>query len=714
MSSLEPDKPELALDDIHFDEEDRVLVQSIENEASYFGRRLVTNARVPGNINKPEFRSFWESDLKPFSTELLRNTISRGYSLPFRSIPPSSNEGNNRSAREDMSFVRAEIYRLESLGCITRVPARPYLVLPLSSVFSKKKRLVVDASRALNPYLQDRAVRLQDLRDIPNVLKPGMYQASDDLDSGYWHLAVVPEHRTFLGVSIVDEVSGKDIFFVWNVLFLGVKDAVYIFTLILRPIRAFLSSQGVPNLIYLDDGWIGGDSEEDCLKNRDLSRSVLRRAGFVVSESKAINPSPKIIFLGLEICSLTMKFFIPEKKIQKIISSSEEILSGRRVQLRKLASFVGFLQSCARALGPVSRLMLRASYNWMAEMLSICPSYNAFYVIPEAVRAEINFWRTEVRRLSGFPISPSLSVSETRITVVTDASGDGAFGYQLESPYKVLLRSAFSPEEKQSSSTMRELLALKFIYSSDVSIPWKGLNILHLTDNQAVASIIERGSRKKHLQELVLEIFLGCRRKGINLSVEWRPREDPLIVLADLGSKSFDPSSFSLDFSSFAQLLSYFAVQFDVDCCAEFWNRKAQTYFSKLPDPYAAGVNFFAQVLNQDLIYYIFPPAGVIVPAVCHLSHYKARGVIIVPVWPASSFWLSIVPDGRHLANWAVKWMRFRPGIISDINIRSQTFKNPLNFDLIAIQFDFGLGGQGMGPNQSPDFCLCKGCFLCS
>ena len=65
------------------------------------------------------------------------------------------------SARQDKDFVRSEVKRLESLGCVEKVFEKPYLVLPLSSVFSKKKRLVVDASRALNPFLKHRRVRLQ-------------------------------------------------------------------------------------------------------------------------------------------------------------------------------------------------------------------------------------------------------------------------------------------------------------------------------------------------------------------------------------------------------------------------------------------------------------------------------------------------------------------------------------------------------------------------
>ena len=66
--------------------------------------------------------------------------------------------------------------------------SKPYLVLPLSSIFSKKKRVVVGGSTALNPYLDHRRVRLQEWRDIPNVVKQGDLMCTDDLDSGVTQL----------------------------------------------------------------------------------------------------------------------------------------------------------------------------------------------------------------------------------------------------------------------------------------------------------------------------------------------------------------------------------------------------------------------------------------------------------------------------------------------------------------------------------------------
>ena len=56
----------------------------------------------------------------------------------------------------------------------------------------------------------------------------------------------------------------------WKVLFLGIKDAVWLFTCMLKPIRVYLSSKGVPVLTYLDDNMVKGSSEAQCQENQAI------------------------------------------------------------------------------------------------------------------------------------------------------------------------------------------------------------------------------------------------------------------------------------------------------------------------------------------------------------------------------------------------------------------------------------------------------------
>ena len=66
----------------------------------------------------------------------------------------------------------------------------PHIVNPVSCVFSKKWRCVLDASIGLNPYCIKRKISLDNLSSIHKEVRQGDYMAVSDLDSGYWHVPI--------------------------------------------------------------------------------------------------------------------------------------------------------------------------------------------------------------------------------------------------------------------------------------------------------------------------------------------------------------------------------------------------------------------------------------------------------------------------------------------------------------------------------------------
>ena len=502
----------------------------------------------------------------------------------------------------------------------------------------------------------------------------------------------------------------------WKVLFLGIKDAVWLFTCMLKPIRVYLSSKGVPVLTYLDDNMVKGSSEAQCQENQAILVETLSRAGFVVSKSKSKGPLSRINFLGLEVCSSSLKFFIPLPKLERIEKEIEEMLSSSKVKLRTMAKFLGLMQSVSRALGNIVRLRTRLLYSWMNNHL-ISASYNHYFPLSWDEREELSFWLYNVRELNGFFFSPDLSCSETKFTVVSDASDSGMFAFQFEDKYEVILRKRFSAEEYKSSSTFRELSALSHIYSEAVGDRFCNASVTHLTDNKAVCSIMEFGSRKKHLMQLALKIFSACRQKKIDLFVEWRPRSNALLEHADLGSKSFDESAYSLNFDSFMLVLNFFQVTLEIDVMSNYWNRKSQIFYSKTLEYGSSGVNFFAQKLFDNVMYYAFPPPGKIVPTILHFSKFNAHGLMIIPVWKSASYWFRVVPDGRHFSSYVRKFLPFKPtGFVYDDQVLSTTFKNPCNFEMVAVLFDFSNRNMEdiFMPNVRKDFCIADFCDKCS
>ena len=89
--------------------------------------------------------------------------------------------------------------------------------------------------------------------------------------------------------------------------------------LLLKPIRIYIAKQEIRTMIYLDDGICARGTREEAMANRLFLVDTLQKSDFAVSLAKSQGPSQRIGFLGLEICSTTLSFYIPEKKLLKII-----------------------------------------------------------------------------------------------------------------------------------------------------------------------------------------------------------------------------------------------------------------------------------------------------------------------------------------------------------------------------------------------------------
>ena len=92
-----------------------------------------------------------------------------------------------------------------------------------------------------------------------------------------------------MGIHIVEE-SGQVSFFQWRVMFLGVSDAVFIFSAILKPIRVFLNTLGIRNCFYIDDLLVIGKTRQEVIENDAVAKQVLANTGWVVSSSKTLGP----------------------------------------------------------------------------------------------------------------------------------------------------------------------------------------------------------------------------------------------------------------------------------------------------------------------------------------------------------------------------------------------------------------------------------------
>jgi len=78
--------------------------------------------------------------------------------------------------------------------------------------------------------------------------------------------------------------------------------------------------------------------------------------------------------------------------------------------------------------------------------------------------------------------------------------------------------------ELELSSTWRELKAVAMTLRSFAD-QLKGHAVKWFSDNQNVVRIVQKGSRKPHLQDGAMSIFELCFSAGIKLEMEWIPRD---------------------------------------------------------------------------------------------------------------------------------------------------------------------------------------------
>ena len=168
---------------------------------------------------------------------------------------------------------------------------------------------------------------------------------------------------------------------------------------------------------------------------------------------------------------------------------------------------------------------------------------------------------------------------------------------------------------------------------------------------------------------------------------------------------------YSIDFSVFHAFSKSWGP-FSVDAFANDRNAVVRRFFSKLYSEQAEGMDALAQNWDGEHLW-LFPPVSLVVPAIRKLvASDNASGVLICPLWRASSFFSVILPDGRHYARFVPNFQVFSPRYFSHPSVKSRMFKGIRPWDTVAIFVESGTE-DSFEPEFSTSLCLLGGCDKC-
>jgi len=264
-----------------------------------------------------------------------------------------------------------------------------------------------------------------------------------------------------------------------------------------------------------------------------------------------------------------------------------------------------------------------------------------------------------------------------RNLIVSDASDAQAYVY-VNDEINIVTEYEFDDREYVLPSTYKEMLALKmFLLKNELYLLKKKFDILYWQcDNQAACTILVKGSRKPIFQSLVFEIKKLEAKFSITLVPVWTPRVHERIETADLGSKlCFDSNQWSICPSIISNVCASLNIVPTLDAFASDKNSQCPRFFSEIPQQRCIGVDFFAQNLNGNEIYFCCPPVKLISKALNHIIDNNCKALFIVPKWTSANFWPNLFSSGNFRPQ-ITKYLTFRASF-RNINYSRQSAFHP-------------------------------------
>ena len=153
--------------------------------------------------------------------------------------------------------------------------------------------------------------------------------------------------------------------------------------------------------------------------------------------------------LGFVIDTIKMQFRVPPKKIVKLKSNLDSMISSGSATFRGLARVAGFINSLHLAVGHIARLFTRQ----MHATIQARSFWDCSFSLSSPLSEELRFWFANIEAFNGYRIQPKFAPGAV---IFFDASDYAFGGYRIKLNDQPV-SGMFSYFESQQSSTFREL-----------------------------------------------------------------------------------------------------------------------------------------------------------------------------------------------------------------------------------------------------------------
>ena len=165
-----------------------------------------------------------------------------------------------------------------------------------SNLFTNRKndgtyRTILNLKK-FNEYCTTEHFKMESIKNVINMLKPGMFLASIDIKDAFYSVLIFPGHRKYL------RFIWKEKIYQFLAMPNGYIDAIRISNKLLKPVFASLHELGYESSVYVDDSLLLAQTCQECFDNVLATVYLLQELGFVIHPTKSIFvPTQKIFRL---------------------------------------------------------------------------------------------------------------------------------------------------------------------------------------------------------------------------------------------------------------------------------------------------------------------------------------------------------------------------------------------------------------------------------
>ena len=405
-------------------------------------------------INSPLAVNEWRVLLcdhpdEEFKSYLLQGMVE-GFRIGFNygQCKCKSAKRNMLSAMQNPSVVCDYLTKERALGRIIG-PLEPHVLSTMAIQVNRfgvipkphqpgKWRLILDLSHPEGASVNDgiepdlcslKYASIDDAVEVVLKKGKGTKLAKLDLESAYRMVPVHPQDRHLLGMRWDGEV------YVDSALPFGLRSAPKIFTAVADGLLWIMINQGIRAVLhYLDDYLFMGDpGSEECADALHLALALCERLGVPVAEGKVEGPDTSLIFLGIQLDTVSRVLRLPEEKLVRLKALISQWQYKKSCTKRELLSLIGQVQHACKVVRP-GRTFLRR----MIDLSTQAKELHHHLRLNAAFRSDLQWWATFLVEWNGVSMMNRDPRASHEAIITSDASGSwgcGAFNSLVEAAW---------------------------------------------------------------------------------------------------------------------------------------------------------------------------------------------------------------------------------------------------------------------------------------